>query len=97
MAKSDDDAHRDSADQEALKVVVIGTIYKNQPLKPNILKELSEEQVTFTPVQIKLAQTTFRFPQISLIWPVHIFFLSEFTNASNKVECMSLANLSGLL
>ncbi len=45
MAKSDDDAHRDSADQEALKVVVIGTIYKNQPLKPNILKELSEEQV----------------------------------------------------
>jgi DNA polymerase delta subunit OB-fold domain len=51
LAKSDDDAHRDSADQETLKVVVIGTIYKNQPLKPNILKELSEEQVPLTLVK----------------------------------------------
>jgi hypothetical protein len=28
-----------------IKVVVIGTLYKNQTLKPNILKDLSEDQV----------------------------------------------------
>ena len=49
LAKSEDDADKDSKDPEVvkavIKVVVIGTIYKNQPLKPSILKDLSEEQV----------------------------------------------------
>ena len=49
LAKSEDDTDKDSKDPEVvkavIKVVVIGTIYKNQPLKPSILKDLSEEQV----------------------------------------------------
>jgi hypothetical protein len=47
LAKSEDEADKDARESEVVKVVVIGTIYKNQPLKPNILKELSEEQVRF--------------------------------------------------
>ena len=30
---------------EALKVLIIGTLFKNQALKPNILKEISDDQV----------------------------------------------------
>lgn len=42
LAKTEEDSEKES---EVLKLVVIGTLFKNQPLKPNILKELSEDQV----------------------------------------------------
>ena len=45
LAKSEEDADKTTKEPEVVKVVIIGTIYKNQPLKPNILKDLSEEQV----------------------------------------------------
>lgn len=44
LAKADDDSEK--ASSEVLKLVVVGTLFKNQPLKPNILKELSEDQVS---------------------------------------------------
>ena len=46
LAKADEDTEKASGESEVLKLVVIGTLFKNQPLKPNILKELSEDQVS---------------------------------------------------
>ena len=46
LAKTDENADDVSKTSDTVKVVVIGTLFKNQPLKPNILKELSDDQVS---------------------------------------------------
>jgi hypothetical protein len=51
LAKTDENADDASKTSDTVKVVVIGTLFKNQPLKPNILKELSDDQVNLQLIQ----------------------------------------------
>ncbi len=51
LAKSEEE---NKSSSEPVKVVVIGTLFKNQPLKPSILKEISDDQVNIFSIFINL-------------------------------------------